>query len=208
MNDRIAIIDYGMGNLASIQNMLKHIGVGAAITNDPEEIRSAGKLILPGVGAFDSGMRNIAELGLREVLDERVVGDRVPVLGICLGMQLLSRRSEEGSAQGLGWIDADTAKFKFDGQSNNLKVPHMGWNLVDVRKQSRLFADMHEEPRFYFVHSYHLVCDDDRDVLGTTHHGYDFASAVEKDNICGVQFHPEKSHKFGMKLLANFAEPA
>jgi glutamine amidotransferase len=204
--DQIVIVDYGMGNLASIQNMLKYLGVKAAITNDAEQVRAAAKLILPGVGAFDSGMKNIEVLGLRAVLDDRVVGDGVPILGICLGMQLLGRKSEEGKSAGLGWIDADTARFRLDGELSKLKIPHMGWNRVEARKESGLLCEMHEQPRFYFVHSYHLVCGQEEDVLCITPYGYDFASAVERENIFGVQFHPEKSHTFGMTLLRNFAE--
>jgi len=207
-DDKIVIVDYGMGNLASIQNMLKHIGVRAAISGDAAAVESAGKLILPGVGAFDSGMKKLHELGLVPVLDRRVREDAVPVLGVCLGMQLFTRCSEEGTASGLGWIAAGTRRFAFRGEPARLKVPHMGWNAVAVNKPSVLFHEMHEEPRFYFVHSYHLVCDDEEDVLCRTHHGYDFASAVERGNVYGVQFHPEKSHKFGMKLLENFARRA
>ena len=197
-----------MGNLASIQNMLKHIGVRATISGDAVDLESADKLILPGVGSFDNGTKNLNELGLVPVLNRRVREDLVPVLGICLGMQLFTRRSEEGTSAGLGWIAADTRRFALGGESARLKVPHMGWNAVAVNKESVLFREIHEEPRFYFVHSYHLVCDDEEDVLCRTHHGYDFASAVERGNVYGVQFHPEKSHKFGMKLLENFARRA
>ncbi len=202
--EEIAIIDYGMGNLRSIANMLDHIGAPAVITGDVDRIASAERLILPGVGAFGAGMRSIEERGLREILDQRVLKDRVPVLGICLGMQLMGRSSAEGGAKGLGWLDAESRRFAFD-ERPDLKIPHMGWNLVDVAKPSSLFEDGALEPRFYFVHSYHFVCAEESDVLCTTHHGYDFTSAVERDNIQGVQFHPEKSHRFGMRLLAGFA---
>jgi len=202
--EKIAIVDYGMGNLRSIANMLHHIGAPAEITGDLDAIRSAERLILPGVGSFAAGMQNIEERGLRSVLEERVLEARVPVLGICLGMQLLGKRSAEGDAEGLGWLDAESKRFNFE-ERPDLKIPHMGWNLVDVAKPSSLFEEGALEPRFYFVHSYHFVCADRSDVLCTTHHGHDFVSGVERDNIRGVQFHPEKSHKFGMRLLAGFA---
>ena len=202
----ITIVDYGTGNLASIANMLKKISSGAVITSDAQEIARATKLILPGVGAFDTGMRNLTDLGLIEVLNRKVREERVPVLGICLGLQLFVSASEEGERPGLGWIDGTVLKFKPELSNGNLKVPHMSWNHIDVVKESKLFADMHPDPRFYFVHSYHVQLDCNEDMLATTTYGYSFASAVEKENIAGVQFHPEKSHKFGMKLLKNFAE--
>ena len=202
----IVIIDYGMGNLGSILNMLKKIGAEAIISSNITEIEKAKKLILPGVGAFDSGMKNIMGLGLVSVLNERVLRGKIPLLGICLGMQLLTRRSEEGTLQGLGWFDADTLKFKFDKVQNGLRIPHMGWNYINVEKKHSLLNDLGENPRFYFVHSYHVVCDKVEDILATTSYGYDFTSAIIRDNIFGVQFHPEKSHKYGMKLLKNFIE--
>ena len=189
--------------------MLKRIGHESIITSDPEKIATAPKLILPGVGAFAEGMKNIKSLGLEPVLNETVLKRKTPILGICLGMQLLSRYSEEGDVNGLGWIAADARRFKLTGEafkSQNLKIPLMGWQDVTVKKESQLFLEMHEEPRFYFVHSYHLVCDDPKDVLLTASHGYEFVCGIECDNISGVQFHPEKSHKFGMKLLSNFAK--
>ena len=202
----ITIVDYGTGNLASIANMLKKIGCPSLITSDALEIDRATKLVLPGVGAFDTGMRNLAELGLIEVLNRKAREERVPVLGICLGMQLFVSGSEEGERPGLGWIDGSVLKFKAELSETNLKVPHMSWNNIDLVKESKLFTDMHPDPRFYFVHSYHVQLDREEDWLATTTYGYRFASAVEKENIAGVQFHPEKSHKFGMKLLKNFAE--
>lgn len=201
----IVIIDYKMGNLGSILNMLKKIGAPGIISSDTDAIRQADKLILPGVGAFDNGMKNLDDLGLIPVLSEIVLQERAPILGICLGMQLMTNSSEEGKLPGLGWIDAKTVRFRHD-PSNDLKIPHMGWNTVSVRKESALFRDMFPEPRFYFVHSYHAVCEDPADVLTVTPHGYEFASAFQHGNIIGVQFHPEKSHKFGMRLLRNFAE--
>jgi len=198
----IVIVDYGMGNLASIANMLKKAGAATTITSDAATIRAAGKLILPGVGAFESGMRNLAERGLIEPLNDAVLNRRVPVIGLCLGMQLMTRHSEEGTAAGLGWIDAETRRFRVADQS--LKVPHMGWNTMRFVKEHPL-ADALDNPRFYFVHSYHLVCNDESDVLGKTHYGYEFAASVAHDNILGVQFHPEKSHRFGLQLLKNFA---
>jgi len=201
----IIIIDYRMGNLGSILNMLKKVGAPARISSDPVAIGEATKLILPGVGAFDNGMKHLRDQGFLPVLEDAVMGRKVPVLGICLGMQLMTRSSEEGSLPGLGWIDARTVRFMHD-PSLNLKVPHMGWNTVNIRKESVLFRDMYPEPRFYFVHSYHTVCEQDSDVLTETSHGYAFTSSFQRDNVIGVQFHPEKSHKFGMRLLRNFAE--
>ncbi len=202
--DHITIVDYGMGNLGSIQNMLKHLGVKSTITSDAAAVRQAKKLILSGVGAFDNGMKNLHDLGLISELENKVLRQKTPLLGICLGMQLLSRKSEEGTRPGLGWVGADTVRFRIT--DSKLKVPHMGWNLVQVKKNSGLFHDIPPEPQFYFVHSYHVVCDSPDIVASLTVHGYEFVSAIEQNNIMGVQFHPEKSHKFGMKVLQNFAQ--
>jgi glutamine amidotransferase len=200
----ITIVDYGLGNLGSILNLLKKIGAPAKLSTSKLDIEKADKLILPGVGSFDNGMNQLRERGFIDVLNWKALEEKVPTLGICLGMQLLSNSSEEGSEKGLGWIDADTIKFKFDTDNAHLKVPHMGWNLVKEAKKSVLNQDMYEEPRFYFVHSYHVKCKNPQDELFRTSYGFEFTSAVEKGNIMGVQFHPEKSHKFGMQLLSNF----
>jgi glutamine amidotransferase len=200
----VTIIDYGMGNLGSIQNMFKRIGVASEITGDKNKIKSATKILLPGVGAFDAAMERIAEAGLTDVLNEKALEEKVPVLGICLGMQLLTKSSDEGQLPGLGWIDANTIKFDF-ADNPKLKVPHMGWNLVRTVHNSPLISDLPDEPRFYFVHSYYVKASNPEDVLTTTHYGLDFHSVIQHKNIYGAQFHPEKSHKFGMKLLENFA---
>lgn len=200
----ITIVDYGMGNFGSVQNMLKRIGVSCRISRHPEEIDEAKKLILPGVGAFDTAMEKIAAGNLREVLDRKALAERVPILGICLGMQLITNTSEEGSANGLGWIDAETLKFNFP-VSSMLKIPHMGWNEINQVKQSSLIDDLPEKPRFYFVHSYYVKAKYPENVLATTSHGIRFHSVIQRDNIYGAQFHPEKSHRYGMKLLENFA---
>ena len=203
----IVIIDYGMGNLGSIANMLKKVGAKAVVSSDAAVIERADKLVLPGVGAFDNGMKNLAERGMIPLLNAKVLQDKTPILGLCLGMQLFTRRSEEGELPGLGWLDAETVRFKFDATHNHLKIPHMGWNTLQICRSHPLFTDLDVENRFYFVHSYYVDCADAPMVLARTHYGYDFASAVVKENIVGVQFHPEKSHKFGMKLLRNFAGP-
>ncbi|MBT4864787.1 MAG: imidazole glycerol phosphate synthase subunit HisH [Planctomycetaceae bacterium] len=200
----IAIIDYGLGNSGSIRNMLKKIGVESSITADEAVIRSADKLIIPGVGAFDEGMKQIESLKLKPLLDELVLEQKVPVLGICLGMQLFCKSSEEGVRPGLGWIDAECRRFRLDASQTHLRVPHMGWNTVRSSGDCGLFTGFSETPRFYFVHSYHVVCNRPEDSIGTTHHGYDFTCAVQSGNIVGTQFHPEKSHKFGLQLLQNF----
>jgi imidazole glycerol-phosphate synthase subunit HisH len=204
MEQKIVIVDYGMGNVGSIRNMLKHIGFAAVISGTREDIKSADKLILSGVGAFDSAMNKISGAGILDVLNIKVMEEKTPILGICLGMQLFSHSSEEGLCRGLGWIDAQTVRFSFTGAASRLKVPHMGWNTLTIRKPHPLFQGMPGDMRFYFVHSYHIHTGHQDMSLATTHYGYDFASAIAKDNICGVQFHPEKSHKFGMTLLNNF----
>ena len=199
----ITIIDYGLGNLGSIQNMFKRIGVQAKITSDLGEIAGANKILLPGVGAFDNAMTRINETGLKEVLDKKAKLDKVPILGICLGMQLLTRGSQEGVLSGLGWIEADTIKFPaIDG----LKVPHMGWNVVNPSTQSKLTLDLPNESRFYFVHSYYVQVDKQENSILKANYGIEFDAAIQNDNIYGAQFHPEKSHKFGMQLLKNFSE--
>jgi glutamine amidotransferase len=198
----IVVIDYGMGNLGSIANMIKKVGHKCIITSDLEEIKKATNLILPGVGSFDNGMRNLAELGMIEVLSQKILIEKTPILGICLGMQLMTKSSEEGILAGLGWIDAQTKKFV----SDTLKIPHMGWNIVKHQKESKLFDECESEKRFYFVHSYCVSCNQKVDILTNTNYTQDFVSSFEKENVVGVQFHPEKSHKFGMQLLKNFID--
>lgn len=202
----IIIVDYKMGNLGSIVNMLLKIGGKSLITSDISEIDSAEKIILPGVGNFNRAIKNLHELNLVEVLNKKALHDRIPILGICLGMQLFAEKSEEGILKGLGWINAEVKKFSFDDISQTLKIPHMGWNNIKIKKDSPLFKNAGPEPRYYFVHSYHFCCRNPEDVLASTYFGYEFTSAVQNCNIMGVQFHPEKSHKFGMQVLRNFLE--
>jgi glutamine amidotransferase len=199
----IVIVDYRMGNLGSIANMLRKIGSTAIISSDPKEIAKATKIILPGVGAFDNGIKSLADLGLLAVLNAKALVEKVPVLGICLGMQLMTRSSEEGREAGLGWVDAATVRFA-TSCSPTLKIPHMGWNTTTVHTQSALFEGLDEGARFYFVHSYHSVCNDESNCIAKTQYGYEFTSAFQRNNVFGVQFHPEKSHKYGMRLLSNF----
>ena len=201
----ITIIDYKTGNIGSIRNMLRKIRQESVVTSDPAEIEAATKIILPGVGSFDQGMENLISLNIRDILDRKVLREKIPVLGICLGMQLMTNRSEEGKLGGLGWIDAEAIRFKIDNRQQ-YKTPHMGWNRVRQYKESRLFKDISPECRFYFVHAYHVKVRDISDILTTTDYEKEFVSSFEKENIIGVQFHPEKSHKFGMALLKNFAE--
>jgi len=203
----LTIIDYGMGNLGSIQNMLKKIGVNSMISSEKEDIEKATKIILPGVGSFDSAMHNLKELSLIEVIQKKALEEKTPIMGICLGMQLLTKGSEEGKLNGLGLIDAHSLKFDFSSFEDSLPIPHMGWNKVFLQKDSKLLQENSDRAnRFYFVHSYAVKCNNKEDVLTITKYGYDFASSFEKDNIIGCQFHPEKSHKFGMQLLKNFVE--
>ncbi|MBI5520981.1 MAG: imidazole glycerol phosphate synthase subunit HisH [Desulfarculus sp.] len=201
----LIIVDYQMGNLGSIHNMLRRIGAKAAVSAQSEHILAADGLILPGVGAFDQGMKSLQAHGLLPVLEEAVLGRGKPVLGICLGMQLLTRRSQEGSLPGLGWIAADCQRFCFGLEQCQLKIPHMGWNATQPAGGHPLFAGL-EEAAFYFVHSFHAVCDDPADVLAYSEHGYRFAAAIGRGRVMGTQFHPEKSHKYGMRLLQNFVE--
>lgn len=201
----ITIIDYGAGNIKSIQNMLKKIGVQSKLTNSAEEVLRAEKLILPGVGHFDYGIRQLRNSGLIECLEQKVLIEKVPLLGICLGAQMLGGKSEEGSERGLGWIDMDIVHFDVERIDKTYKVPNMGWNYISPAKDSSLLEGLDDHARFYFVHSYHMNPKRADDVLAYTKYGYEFASAVSSDNIFGVQFHPEKSHKFGMQFLKNFA---
>lgn len=204
--DMTVIVDYGVGNLGSIANMFRHIGREARISRSLVEIEAATKLVLPGVGAFDKAMEALVERrGLIEVLDRKAMRERVPLLGICLGMQLLTQGSEEGSRPGLGWLAGTVRRFRFE-ETASLQVPHMGWNEVVVRHEHPLMANAGAEPRFYFAHSYFVDALPGEDVIGTTTYGRDFPSVIGRGNIMGVQFHPEKSHRFGMLLLKNFSD--
>lgn len=200
----IVIVDYGVGNLASVLNMFKKIGVNdVVISGEVGVLEKADKILIPGVGAFDNGMNNLERSNLIPVLNKKALVEKVPVLGICLGMQLLSKRSDEGIKPGLGWIDAETVKFDLP-PALKLKVPHMGWDYVKVQRTNPLLAiDSHS--RFYFVHSYHVKCFDNNQSLATCNFGGNFTCMVNKENIYGTQFHPEKSLKFGMQVLENFA---
>lgn len=200
----IVIVDYGMGNLRSIQRKLLRHGVNSSVGASAQEIAAADRLIFPGVGHFAAGMANLRRSGLLEVLNDKVLTDRTPIMGICLGMQLFSKFSEEGDSEGLGWIDARTVKFRGNRAKVPLRVPHVGWNTFRAVRPSPFFAGVEEDRKFYFTHSYHLECADSADVLAVTDYGYEFTSAVHRDNVFGVQFHPEKSHLEGIQVLLNF----
>jgi imidazole glycerol-phosphate synthase subunit HisH len=202
----ITIVDYGAGNLFSIQNMFKKIGVDAVIATDELSIENAEKLVLPGVGSFDTCAEKLQQSGLHNALNKKVIENKIPVLGICVGMQLMTAGSEEGVLPGLGWIKGKTVKFRPELLPIDFKIPHMGWRDVELKRSSRLFDNMYMEPRFYFVHSYYVLPEDDNDVLVYAKYGHMFPAAIEHNNITGVQFHPEKSHKYGMKLLENFVK--
>jgi len=201
----ITIVNYGLGNIGSMQNMLKHIGVFSKLESDPVEISKARKLILPGVGSFDAAMNEITSIpGLLNVLNHKAKVEKIPILGICLGMQLMTRSSEEGKKKGLGWINADTKRFRLDSK---FKVPHMGWNNVEVNSSTELTDLSDEVQRFYFVHSYYVKVDHQVNSLFKTKYGLvEFDSGIVDQNIYGVQFHPEKSHKFGINLFQRFAD--
>lgn len=199
----IAILDYGLGNLGSIANMLKVIGEKSKITSDKTVIGDADGIILPGVGAFDAGMSRLNDSGLSDLLKAEVQDGKY-ILGICLGMQMLGKGSDEGTLPGLSLIPFDCKKFQFD--NCNLKIPHMGWDIVEYKIKHPLLAGINGQQRYYFVHSYHAVCENVENVLMTCDYGYEFAAAVVKDNVIGVQFHPEKSHDFGLALLENFVK--
>ncbi len=197
----IAIVDYGMGNLRSVQKAFEKIGIDCIITNNHDVIKNALKIVLPGVGAFKDAMNNLAELGLIDLLNQEVLVKKKHFLGICLGMQLIAQKSYEfGETTGLGWIDAEVVKFP----QTNLKVPHVGWNNVHFISQSKLFTNIPEDTDFYFVHSYYFQSQEN---VTTAHceYGIDFSCAIQKENIFAVQFHPEKSQTYGLKLLKNFA---
>ncbi len=205
LKDNIIIVDYGMGNLRSISNKFRKLNLDVKISSDLSEIRSADKLILPGVGHFKTGMTKLNDTGLVDLLDTMVLKDKIPVLGICLGLQLFTRYSEEGNVAGLGWIDAETVRFTVSDKTK-YKVPHMGWNSVEIVNNNELDKDLVNGELFYFVHSYHVKCNDQDAVWMKTSYDYEFVSALRKENIYGTQFHPEKSHEAGLQIIKRFAE--
>jgi len=202
----IGIVDYGLGNILAISNIYKKLGVASRAVSSADDLMSADRLILPGVGAFDWAMERLIGSGLRDSLDEAVLRRGKPVLGICVGMQMMARRSDEGALAGLGWIDGEVKRFEPAASTPPIRLPHMGWNDVAPRVASRLFAGLGDEIRFYFLHSYYWVPAHDANVIATAEYGTRFACCAGRDNIVGVQFHPEKSHHWGVKLLQNFSE--
>ena len=200
MKNKITVIDYGLGNIASVVNMIKKVGGVAEVCDCPSKLTDVQRILLPGVGSFDQGISNLDNGGWIEPLTDLVKIKKIPILGICLGMQLMAKRSDEGKNKGLCWVDADVKLFDTD-----LKVPHMGWNTVFINKENA-YLSCNVENRFYFVHSYHFICNNAEDILFTTNYGINFTSAFQVENIIGMQFHPEKSHKFGMKIFKKFLE--
>ena len=205
----ISIINYGCGNIGSVVNMLKHLGVAAEVITEPWQVEKAEKIILPGVGKWDAGVRNLKDSGIISALEERVLSDKVPILGICLGMQLLLNSSEEGTLPGLGWIGGTVRAFDFTDLATTgtkrLAVPHMGWNSVSVMHNSKLTEILDEQSKFYFVHSFYADVDDSKNILLQTRYGHTFTSGIRSKNIYGLQFHPEKSHNHGMNIMKSFA---
>lgn len=202
----IAIVNYGLGNIQAFANIYKRLNIPAEIASTPNDLQTADKVILPGVGAFDWAMSRLNESGMRGALEESVIGKSRPVLGICVGMQILANRSDEGRLPGLGWIKGEVKKFSDCASENKTNLPHMGWNDVMPQNEDLLFKDLQSEARFYFLHSYYFVPQNQENVLAVTDYGGPYASSVGSGNIFGVQFHPEKSHQWGIQLLKNFAE--
>ena len=200
----IIIVDYGLGNVRSIFTKIAQMDEEVKISNQICDLESADRLILPGVGAFDTGIDNLRKLEIIPILDRKIMHDHTPVLGICLGMQLLSTKSEEGNLKGLAYLNAETIRFHIT-QDGLYRIPHMGWNTIHKTREIPQLLDLDDNSRFYFVHSYHLVCNDIQDIAATTTYNYNFPSIIQRKNILGVQFHPEKSHKQGILLLKNFA---
>lgn len=201
----ITIIDYGVGNIFAFQNVYKRLNIPTKIAKSVSDLETAKKIILPGVGAFDYAMQRLNASGMREKLDELVLDKKVPVLGICVGMQMMGNKSDEGLMEGLKWINAEIIKFDESLIKQRTKLPHMGWNDVVKVKNNILFDELDEQSIFYFLHSYYFKCNHQEDVIATTNYGISFTSAVNANNIFGIQFHPEKSHRYGEKLLNNFA---
>jgi len=203
MSLQVAVIDYGMGNLHSVCKKLSEFDACPVIATTADQVMNADKILLPGVGHFETAMSNLKKIGLYDALNEAVLIRKKQILGICLGMQLMANESEEGNADGFGWIDACVVKFKVKDKIRH-KVPQTGWNTINICKESSLFKDIDDHSEFYFLHSYHCEVSEPGDVLTKTEYEYDFVSAVEKENIYGTQFHPEKSHTAGTRLLENF----
>jgi glutamine amidotransferase len=202
----IGIIDYGLGNVRAFANVYKILNIPARVVKTPLDLKEVSKVILPGVGAFDYAMQMLELSGIRVALEEKVLVHQTPVLGVCVGMQMLARSSEEGHLPGLGWIDGTVKKFKFAISTMSTCVPHMGWNNVAPSKMNGLFKNLNSESLFYFLHSYYFQGKESEDIIAVTDYGGIFASAVNSENVFGVQFHPEKSHRFGIQLLENFAK--
>ena len=201
----ITIIDYGLGNIRAFTNVYERLNIKTKLAHTADDLKDAKKIILPGVGSFDHAITLLNNSGMRDALDKLVMENKVPVVGICLGMQIMAKSSDEGKLSGLGWIDGAVKLFDSSTISYKTHFPHMGWNSIQPLKKSEILAGMDSETRFYFLHSYYLVCHNQVDVLATTDYGITYASAVSKENIFGIQFHPEKSHSNGVQLLKNFA---
>lgn len=201
----IVVIDYGLGNVRSIYAKIEQMGKNVLISREQSDIEAADKIILPGVGAFDAGMENLKGMNIIPLLERSVLREHIPILGICLGMQILTQKSEEGVLPGLGYFDANTVRFNFTSDTS-LKIPHMGWNTVNFQQDCPLFEGIPNNSRFYFVHSYHVNCHNHDDAIAITQYGYEYPSIIQKGNIYGVQFHPEKSHKQGIQILKNFSQ--
>ena len=201
----IAIIDYGCGNTYAFKNAFKRLNVPAVVTKNVEELESANKIVLPGVGSFDYVMQSFNNSGLRKIVEKKVIEENISVLGVCAGMQIFAEESDEGNEKGLGWVKGKIRLFNTLNIKHKTKLPHMGWNTI-IPKRSSLFNKINDESRFYFVHSYYFDNSNNEDMISTTDYGGKFTSSVNKNNIYGVQFHPEKSHQNGLRLLKNFAE--
>jgi glutamine amidotransferase len=200
----ITIVDYGVGNFGSVLNMFRHIGIESEITSDISVLKRAKKLCLPGVGGFDTAMARLnKKTDLRKVLDDMVLNKKIPVLGVCLGMQLLMESSEEGQKEGLGWIPGVVKRFPIN---LGVRVPHMGWNTISFTRDSKLTVNIDQQSKYYFVHSYYVKVRNKKDSITKSYHGLEFDSAISKNNIYGVQFHPEKSHRYGMEVFKNFSK--
>lgn len=202
----ITIIDYGLGNVLAFVNVYMRLNIPVAVAKTVADLARATRLILPGVGSFDHAMEQLDRSGMRETLERLVQQDRMPIMGICVGMQMLANASDEGKLPGLGWIDGQVRKFDVTAMPRGTNLPHMGWNDVRPTVKGGLFRGLESDARFYFLHSYYFECAQEVDVLAQTDYGPDFSCAVRRDNVYGVQFHPEKSHHSGSQLLSNFAE--